>query len=335
MERFQYQRLLEKEKKILDKFPEIKKSIVRIERNQQIDEMATKVMNCRQSVRIACAVPKTEKRKITKTIRTPMKSSQKIQQNVSKSVTKPMKPIIKTAGMRSRSKSVSFDPAIVSPIKLARRNLFNVSNGSQHVVSDQNGSQNGSEIQSAEQGGQISQDVAMDLTTNTPSDVQTKNTTNLVGGMIDHSPSVQSQFQQHVASFVDVGTEQSESLVQTTSDYEARIKSLIESNHAKIDRIKELIAEKSSLLQNIDTLHNINFSMAATIDAFRADGNNDENMPRNETKIAQLEKEIDALLLRIDRVNRDYFDMIAENERMKTILNTYSKKVLAEHNYNM
>lgn len=332
------QRLRGKEKKILEKFPEIQQCIVRIERNQEVEEMAKEVKIYRRSERIATTtVPKMENRQITKPNQTPMKKAQTFQQNVSKSMTKALKPIIKTGGMRSRSKSVSFDPAIVSPINLARRNLFGVSNGSQHDVDDQNGSQrglkNGSKVQLVQQSGQNSQDVPMDLTTNGPSDVQPKTTADLVVDMA--SPSVPVQVQQSVASYVDVETETNDTLVETTSEYETRIKNLVDSNRAKIDRIKQLIAEKSLLLKDIDTLHNMNLSMATTIDAFRADDNNDENMPRNETKIAQLEKEVDVLRLRIDRVNRDHLDLIAKNKRMKICLHTYSKKVLAEHNYNM
>lgn len=108
----------------------------------------------------------------------------------------------------------------------------------------------------------------------------------------------------------------------STAAFEARIKVLVESNHTKINRIKELLAEKAVLLKDMNTLNNMNMSMAATIDAMREDDNT-------------LEKEVGILRQRLNVVNRNNFDLEEENKRMKSIVSTYSAKVLAEHNYSM
>lgn len=130
----------------------------------------------------------------------------------------------------------------------------------------------------------------------------------------------------NVTNYVEVETES----IEQASEYETRIKGLVESNQSKINRIKQLVAEKSGLLKDIDTLNNINRSMAEAIDAFRAD---DDNATQFQNRIVQLESEINSLRHRIDEANRDRFDLIAENERMKNILATYSEKMLKEHNY--
>lgn len=104
---------------------------------------------------------------------------------------------------------------------------------------------------------------------------------------------------------------------------------MVNSNRLKINRIKELVAEKSGLLKEIDTLNHINRSMAATIDAFRADA----FKTTSKENVAKLESEIKSLRHRIVEANSAKLDLKAENERMKEWMSTYSKKVLKEHNY--
>lgn len=50
------------------------------------------------------------------------------------------------------------------------------------------------------------------------------------------------------------------------SNFQARIDGLVDSNRAKINRIIALTAEKSAFLVEIDALHNINKSLAETVD---------------------------------------------------------------------
>lgn len=87
------------------------------------------------------------------------KLAMSIKKNVGNSASKTQKSIIKVSGMRGRSKSVSFDPAIVSPIKPVRRNLFGATNGVLH--------DNGNEkLKLVQMDDQNLQDVAIDLTLN-------------------------------------------------------------------------------------------------------------------------------------------------------------------------
>lgn len=55
------------------------------------------------------------------------------------------------------------------------------------------------------------------------------------------------------------------------SNFQARIDGLVDSNRAKINRIIALTAEKSAFLVEIDALHNINKSLAETVDMYNAD----------------------------------------------------------------
>lgn len=136
------------------------------------------------------------------------------------------------------------------------------------------------------------------------------------------------QGEHSVASYVDIETQP---MIQTT--FETRIKDLVASNRAKVNRIKLLVSENSALLKEVDTLHNINRSMAETIDAFRADGYNDENTAHYEAQITQLGSENDTLRQRIDSTNRAHFDLIAQHEVLKSCVETYTKNVFSEHNY--
>lgn len=155
-------------------------------------------------------------------------------------------------------------------------------------------------------------------------DVETTELIGKVGAQIN-------QDEQLVASVhVDIETQR---LSRTTSDFETRINDLVAANKAKVNRIKLLVAEKSALLKEIDTLHNMNRSMAETIDAFRAEGNNGESVAHYEVQIGQLKSDNDTLRQRIDRINRDRFDLIAQHELLKTCVQTYTEKVLDEHNY--
>lgn len=290
------------------------------------------------------------------------KFSRTIERNVSKSATKPLKSIIKTHTLRARSKSVSFDPAIVSPVKSTRRRLFSDLNDSPRGVRVQN-LPCGSRKQLAPYVDGNSQDGPIDLTTKVASDVPPDGNS-LDSGMVSQSlngctpvsiednvlnfsfgarqqsietgsGSVVVQDETNIPSvtrYVEVETQEKDAFFSTTSEYDSRINSLIESNRLKIDRIKQLVADKSALLKDIDTAHNMNRSMAESIVAFRAEDGISADIEAN---VAELKSEIDSLRLRVDRANRENFDLIAENARMKSVFETYSKKVLKEHSYNI
>lgn len=127
--------------------------------------------------------------------------------------------------------------------------------------------------------------------------------------------------------------------VQLASDielaYENRIENLVESNSAKINRIKELMDERSTLYQQIETLHRINKSLTETVDAFIVDSNQSSNGSEAAARITTLENELEVLRARVDRLNRENFDLRTVNDRLKTSLATHTTKILAEHNYNM
>lgn len=114
--------------------------------------------------------------------------------------------------------------------------------------------------------------------------------------------------------------------------FQNRIDDLIKANLAKINRIKELTTERDTLLDQLNGLHRINRSLTETIDLFRADENGNSNSPE---RIAELEAEIANLRRRIQRLNRENFDLAEDNDQLKAVLQTHSQKVLSEHNYNL
>lgn len=115
--------------------------------------------------------------------------------------------------------------------------------------------------------------------------------------------------------------------------YQNRIDDLIKSNEAKINRIKQLATERDNLLGQINGMHRINRSLTETVDLFRAVENGDSNVTQQ--RIEQLETEIANLRNRVQRLNGENFGLTQDNQRMKTILATHSKKILGEHNYNL
>lgn len=110
---------------------------------------------------------------------------------------------------------------------------------------------------------------------------------------------------------------------------------------SKINRIKELLAERGVLSAQLEDSHRINRSLTATIDMFRAQDENDEPLDGNavatkyQDQIDKLKDEVHILRDRISRLNNQNFALKEENKKMKLSLITHSKKVLSEHNYNM
>lgn len=60
----------------------------------------------------------------------------------------------------------------------------------------------------------------------------------------------------------------------------------------------------------------------------------DENQAPD-TNVQELEREIVTLQARVDRLNRNNFDLTNENKKLKASVSSYAKGVLAEHNYNL
>lgn len=118
--------------------------------------------------------------------------------------------------------------------------------------------------------------------------------------------------------------------------YENRIASLVVSNKSKINRIRELIAERIFLLSQVETLHRLNESLAQTVDMYRNDESTQNGTdPHLQDQINRLQEENTVLRGRVDRLNRQQFELQKENKKLKTSASTYAKRVLGEHNYNM
>lgn len=121
--------------------------------------------------------------------------------------------------------------------------------------------------------------------------------------------------------------------------YENRMESLVVSNEKKIARIKVLMAERDSMESQIKTLHAINRSLAATVDEYNSSstqsGNGDEQVADVKAEIANIKGENANLRTRNQRLNAENFQLRSNNENLMACVDTYSKNVLSEHNYNM
>lgn len=116
--------------------------------------------------------------------------------------------------------------------------------------------------------------------------------------------------------------------------YENRIASLVEFNHSKVNQIRELVAERDSLLTEIQTLHRLNYSLAQTVDMHQNDqSTRNDTEAQLQAQINQLQEENTVLRGRVDRLNLQQFDVQKENEKLKASASTYANEVLAEHNY--
>lgn len=275
------------------------------------------------------------------------------------------KSILKGASrLRNRSKSVSFDINHGSPIKgrnttsvcrtLFSQNSTPVDAPSVSSVAVVGGSS-----------GICANDIPMDLTTgkntvavadptidfsvqplSTGSDIPVALLTSVSKPPVPVSTDVSpARTVDEVAEYAEISTGEnvgySSSSTSQILAYEHRIDGLIDANRAKVRRIKELLAERSGLLAEIENLHRINRSLAETVDMYREQDENDPVLNGNDTttklqqQIDQLQGEISSLRMRVDRSNRQIFGLKEDNEKLKTALSTHTKKVLSEHNYNL
>lgn len=114
----------------------------------------------------------------------------------------------------------------------------------------------------------------------------------------------------------------------SVQDIVDRMVYLSRANQTKSNRIQELINDRNFVVKRLETAHNMNLMLTQTVDEYRA---NENVQPINQAA----QQEIGGLRERIEDLNRINFDLSAENTKLKTVVRSYSKKVLAEHNYNL
>lgn len=114
--------------------------------------------------------------------------------------------------------------------------------------------------------------------------------------------------------------------------YENRIAALTQANTAKINRIQALHEERNGLLAQVATLNRINRSLTETVDLYQLNENQNADLPN---ELAKIKAENNALRERVAQSDKENFELKQEIKRNKSILATYSKNVLEEHNYHL
>lgn len=208
---------------------------------------------------------------------------------------------------------LSSDGALNTPVKSNIKSAHRCLNRSKSVTFEVDRSSNASPKQSL-----VTSNDPIDLSVQTPAPHQPIAVPNAVATHVPNVPSPKSSGQ--LASDIQLS-------------YENRIDNLVRSNFAKINRIKEVIAENHSWREQYDTLNRINQSLVATIDAFNAQS--DPSVREAAAQKAKYENEIEGLRDRINRLNRENFDLRSTNERLMSSLATHSKQISGEHNYNL
>lgn len=247
----------------------------------------------------------------------------------------------KSCNDQSKPTEKSRSPPKSTPAKSNMKSAHRCSNRSKSVSFDQN-------VHSSDAQGSISIGSNGALAGNAPIDLsvgsqigngmkRTQNRSQSVGG-----PSLVAQ--QSDGRAISNSSQTSGIQNQTLSSqaklmYENRIEGLVDSNRSKIVRIKELAAERNILLGEIDTLHRINRSLAATVDAYNEASTEPENgreeVAQMQAEIKKLQDEVNKLRARVQRLNKENFELRTNNGKLKAYLDTHSKQVLNEHNYNM
>lgn len=343
-----------KEAKYLQQHPEIKQCSIRIERLASIESMLQTNVVMRRSSRIISQTASQNVARATAISRTPSKKS--VREIKSKSATKPKSrslaqntpahapigsPIQVRSSMRkahrcqTRSKSVSFD--FGSPqhdnAPQVRRTLFNDAPPLGRSVS----------IDNIVDASGSNQNVPIDLTSYGRSSSASNGFNNSLGNN-SNAPLVQangsSSALQANGSLSAIQANGSSLSSNQVLAYQSRIDSLVESNQAKISRIQVLQAEKKSFMDQIETLHRINRSLTQIVDVYRANQENvqpanNNDVAKLQAEIQQFKEEVGGLKVRLDRMNRQNFELRSEVGRLQACLKTHSQKVLSEHNYNM
>lgn len=340
-----------KDERILRKFPQIKELVIKLRRDPDIEALVKNVgPPKRQSVRLMELALQPNKNVVVTGNQTtnkkhpPVKGksavnmptndrtpSTRYSSNVAIFRSGPAtKSILKVAGKRcgNRSKSVSFDLNNGSPkrsnVVAVRRTLFN-----------QNTAPVGTPFSSgAVAGSNGDNEIPIDLTTGKMPPLMSSNITTPVSD--------------EVAGYAEIENERSDLDAPTGSlssgeilAYENRINSLVESNRSKVRRIKELLAERFTLMGEIENVHRINRLLTETVDVYRQQDENDQPLNGNDVtsklqqQVDRLQDDIASLRDRIKALNQEKFDLNEENKKLKTVVGTYSKEALAEHNYNL
>lgn len=123
--------------------------------------------------------------------------------------------------------------------------------------------------------------------------------------------------------------------------YENRINSLVSANQTKVRRIKDLLDERAGLLNEIQNAHRINRLLTETVDMYREQDENNpplngnHGMRKQQQQSDRHQNDTIALRDRIRDLNRQNFELMEENTKLKEAIGTYSTKVLSEHNYNL
>lgn len=288
--------------KYFRQFPQIKDCVVTLRREPEIEEMVkTFGLPIRKSARLLVLEEKNTKaqgpipaktsqparRKCTTPKRKPTADSPKAVKSI----------LVGNNRLRARSKSVSFDPTIASPsakrskVAPVSRNLFGsgaTSSGSaggrgpvgrnlfggRAANSGNNGgpgpsglakrrraSLNGTTQRSVGN----SSDMPVDLSTQ-----RAQNSADINGAIQPEvANNADDTTNQHLIDSTDTGLSSGEKLA-----YENRIENLVQSNQRKINRIQELLADRTALLAQIDGLHRVNRAFAAAVDEYEAERQN-------------------------------------------------------------
>lgn len=231
--------------KYLRDFPEVKSCVVEIQRDPQVEDMAKAFrLPVRMSSRLL------EKTANKKTPCQPKSKSNDLS-------IAPKSILIAKNRTLGRSKSVTFDaeslPLSVKSSKTVGRKLFGNSltgSGGSDAKAGTSGLAKSRRASSNESG-----------TANHSSNVPTDATQNW-------SDAFSNAGNQHRSS--DSGLSSGEKLA-----YESRISALVESNQRKINRIQELVADRDALSNQVASLHRMNRAMAAVIDEYEAEKEND------------------------------------------------------------
>lgn len=298
-----------------------------------------------------------------------------------------LKSILKSS-LRSRAKSVSFDPRIVPPVQRnllgnlqpsvsnvnrspsagspnkrnsspaisrnvssVQRKLFGRPKISVNTVKHSSTVVSSVQIVQSSSGsdGQADQVLALDLALDLS---KKKVQTTMLSNDLSNSNAAQMKVGEHsfqndsfndVGYYVDVTTSQNNNPNSNNTDgtnalssdektaYELRIKNLVDSNRAKINRILELQADRSGLMAQNESLDRVNRILAKTIDDITDEDNVSES--NNGAQIRHLENEIGILQGRVDTLNRENNGLRSVNDHFKSCLESFGRQVLSEHNY--
>lgn len=255
--------------KYLRKFPQVTSCEVMLRRSPRIEEMAKAfVLPIRKSARILIkneAETNKEPMPFKAIVNTPRRKRQTENYHAGKSTNKPAiaSPIlpksilIGKSRMRQRSKSVAFDPKILtpSPIKTnvphAKRNLLG------------NGSIGSGEVRAVAGNSHLAKarraSLHETMTTRSPSNHQAPACDENVPDATNYEDVTTS-----ADGPADSGLSSGEVLA-----YENRISNLITSNQNKIHRIKELMADHKAISDQNDSLHRMNRVLCAAADRYR------------------------------------------------------------------